>query len=53
MNMCGTPSRSSFEKESQAHKLVEDFMVTYKNEETFINYFKCEWLLGIGKERKD
>ncbi|MCO5587623.1 hypothetical protein L7F22_041572 [Adiantum nelumboides] len=48
MNMRGKPCRSSYEKESQAHKLVEDFMVKYKDEDLFINYFKHEWLPRLG-----
>ncbi|MCO5547475.1 hypothetical protein L7F22_000925 [Adiantum nelumboides] len=48
MNMPGKPCRSSYEKESQAHKLVEDFMVKYKDEDLFINYFMHEWLPRLG-----
>ncbi|MCO5582895.1 hypothetical protein L7F22_036797 [Adiantum nelumboides] len=48
MNMRGSPCRSSHDKESEAHKLVVDFMVKYESEVLFIDYFKREWLPRIG-----
>lgn len=51
MNMRGRPSTSSYEKETQARKLVQDFMVMYKSEADFIDYFKDTWLSKIGKEK--
>ncbi|MCO5554535.1 hypothetical protein L7F22_008065 [Adiantum nelumboides] len=48
MNTGGTPCRSSYEKECQAHKLLDTFFVEYASEVSFIDYFKREWLPRIG-----
>ncbi|MCO5594264.1 hypothetical protein L7F22_048291 [Adiantum nelumboides] len=48
MNMRGSPCQSLHDKESEAHKLVVDFMVKYESEVLFIDYFKREWLPRIG-----